>query len=46
MAFLEGDDYWIGTDKLQKQVDYLDAHPDCVGLLPRHVVFQDDGIRR
>jgi len=28
VAILDGDDYWISTDKLLLQTDYLDRHPD------------------
>lgn len=28
-AICEGDDYWIAGDKLHKQVNFMNNHPDC-----------------
>ena len=46
VALLEGDDYWTSPYKLQRQVDFLDAHPECSACSHTVLVFFEDGKRR
>ena len=40
---LEGDDYWISDDKLQKQADFLDSHSEFAGVTHRRNIVDDNG---
>ncbi len=44
IAIMEGDDYWTSPLHLQKHVDFLEAHPDCMMSFNRHDrLFVDKG---
>ena len=43
IAYLDGDDYWTDINKLQKQIDFLDANPDYVMTFTGHWIKYKDG---
>ncbi len=45
IALLDGDDYWIDRNKLQKQVDFLEANPDFAICFTNVSAFHEDGSR-
>lgn len=44
LAYCDGDDYWIDEYKLQRQVDYMESHPEC--SICYHNVIVDNGVSR
>lgn len=45
VAMLEGDDYWTCADKLQRQVDTLDAHPEWAICFHPCACLYEDGLQ-
>lgn len=43
VALNEGDDYWTDENKLQKQVDFMESHPDFSVCFHPVTVHWDDG---
>jgi glycosyltransferase involved in cell wall biosynthesis len=42
IAFLDGDDEWISPEKLQTQISFLEAHPECAGCVHNALVVYED----
>jgi glycosyltransferase involved in cell wall biosynthesis len=43
IAVLDGDDYWTCPDKLQKQVDFMDSHPEYAACFHDAIAIYEDG---
>ena len=43
LSYLEGDDYWLGEDRLQTLVDFLDEHPEYAAIAHQREMVDENG---
>lgn len=43
MILLEGDDYWTCEYKIQRQIDFLESHPEYVAVAHNCIVVDENG---
>jgi glycosyltransferase involved in cell wall biosynthesis len=46
IAILDDDDYWSAPDKLERQVEFLDANPDYVACGGGYILVDQDGVEQ
>lgn len=46
LAYLEGDDYWLGEDRLQTLVDFLEEHPEYSRVSHNRLIIDENGKKK